>query len=82
MQKATSESVRQCPNCKGVNIRRIARDPMGPEQPLIRSEYRCRDCHTNFKALSTSTHRRIIVFAAVLVVLLAAIIWSIVISMR
>lgn len=55
---------RRCPNCNSVNIRRSSlRD--GEEQPLLRSPYRCRDCQTQFWALSTKVYRRAILIIAV-----------------
>jgi len=68
---------RQCPNCKSVNVRRSSRDAEETEQPLFRSPYRCRDCHTKFWALSTKMHRRMVLIAAVNVVFFAVMIWFI-----
>ena len=68
---------RQCPNCKSTNVRRSSRDEGDPEQPLFRSPYRCRDCHTKFWALSTKMYRRILLIAAVNVLFFAVMIWFI-----
>jgi hypothetical protein len=68
---------RQCPNCKSLNVRRSSRDPEDTEEPLFRSPYRCRDCHTKFWALSTKMYRRIVLIAAVNVLFFTAMIWFI-----
>jgi len=68
---------RQCPNCQSHNVRRSSRNLTDPEQPLFRSPYRCRDCHTKFWALSTKMYRRIIMIVAVNVVFFAVTIWFI-----
>ena len=58
---------RRCPNCNSVNVRRSAQREESA-QPLLRSPYRCRDCHTQFWALSTKVYRRAILIVAVNVV--------------
>ena len=65
---------RRCPNCSSLNVRRSSHERGDGEQPLFRSPYRCKDCHTKFWALSTKVYRRMIVIIAVNIIFFAVMI--------
>ena len=58
-------------------MRRSSRDLEDADEPLFRSPYRCRDCHTKFWALSTKMYRRIVLIIAINVVFFALMVWFI-----
>ena len=65
---------RRCPNCDSLDVRRSSHARSDGEQPLFRSPYRCKACHTKFWALSTKVYRRMVLIIGVNIAFFAVII--------
>src|SRR6188474_1928473 len=66
---------RRCPNCKSFNVRRSSHEPDDASEPLLRSPYRCRDCHTKFWAISSKVYKRAALILALTVAVFGVVSW-------
>lgn len=58
--------MKQCPNCKSLNVRRSAlHNDDDPSKTMLRSPYRCRDCRERFWVISRRTYIRATVVVAI-----------------